>query len=390
MTVWQIGLAILLATLSLVAVGISVYAMFSGGRLDVALVAAVILLAMAQLLALFARTNTRRGAVTDIRDLMRANESLSQDQTLLRRRLDRMETALVNGKTAAARQLDSQVRALEQSVSALAEDQHQHHLASETRTVQSLQTADKGNSQPTPSELDLYLEPIVQLQEKRTTHYRATLAVRQGDAEPVPVARIMREAERAGFLGELDLAIFELAAPVIRRLQRKGRQTAVICPVSAPSFSDHRFIQSLIAFLDRNSDIATSLIVELTQGALSKLAEQGQEGLARLAQLGTTFSLSNIRPDVPDLRTLHELGFRYLSMDVRLLISVMNDGNQSGVSLIRHAQDCGLALLAADVVKESELSWIDQSVPLAFGNYFSPPRLVRHDITVAEEPAKVA
>lgn len=390
MRIWQIVVASLLTVLSITAAGISVYTMLSGGRLEIALVAAIILLAMAQLLSLFARTNAKRGSVSSITDLMRANDSLNQEQTLLRRRLDRMETTLATGQTASARQLDSQVRALEQSVSALAAKQNPHDLMNEAAGPKPAEAENLAQARPVPSELDLYLEPIVQLQDKRTGYYRATLAVRQADGAPIPVERIMREAERAGFLGELDLAIFELAAPVIRRLQRKGRSIAVFCPVSAPSFADDRFVLSLVSFIHSNSDIAPALVVELTQSALSQLSDEGQEGLARLAQLGATFSLSNIRPDVPDLKTLSELGFCFLSMDVRLLVSIMNDASQDRMALLRRARECGLALIAADVIKESEVSWIEQSVPLAFGQYFSPPRLVRHDITVAEEPAKVA
>ena len=115
----QIGLAIVLAVLSVMAIAICIYAVLFNGRLDVALVAGVILLGLAQLLGLFTRASAERDDTSGINDLMTANSSLGQDQSLLRRRMDRIEAAMASGHTAAAEQLDSQVRALEHSVSAL-------------------------------------------------------------------------------------------------------------------------------------------------------------------------------------------------------------------------------------------------------------------------------
>ncbi len=384
MKVWQILLAIVLAALSVVAIGVCLYALVFDGRLDFALIGAVILLALAQLISLFTRAGSKQDAIVNIKDLMQANASLSEEHSLVRRRLERMETNFISGENAAAERLDAQVSALEHSVSALTRQGRQDLQPSDNRAEPFLET------RPTPRELDLFLEPIVGLAENRTAYYRASLAVRNNNGERLPVSKIARDAERAGFLSELDLAIFERAAPVIRRFQNNRRNIAVFCPVSASSFADDGFVHSLVALLRNNLDIATALVIEITQTALSQLSDQGQEGLACLAQLGATFSLSNVRLDVPDMTTLRELGFAFICVDVQLLVALKNEGHYEPGSLLVQAARCNLSVIAADVVKQSEYAWIESTVPFAYGTYFSPPRLVRHDITVEEEPAKVA
>jgi len=389
----QIGLAIVLAVLSVMAIVICIYAVLFNGRLDVALVAGVILLGLAQLLGLFTRASAERDDSSGINDLMTANSSLGQDQSLLRRRMDRIEAAMASGHTAAAEQLDSQVRALEHSVSALT----RRHAAPEAPERNEPTIAEPPlRAEPTfgnsagPREVDLFLEPIVRLSENRTAYYRATLSVRQGDGERLPLSKIAREAERGGYLSELDLSVFERTVPVIRRLQNNGRNVAVFCPVNAASFADDGFMQSLLALLDANADIAGSLVVEITHTTLSRLSDRGQEGLAHLAQLGATFALSDVRGDVPDLVTLRELGFAFIAADVRLLVALKNESQLSADTLLDQTARSQLQLIAADVVKQSELAWIEDVVPLAYGAHFSPPRLVRHDITKPQEHAKVA
>ena len=123
---------------------------------------------------------------------------------------------------------------------------------------------------------------------------------------------------------------------------------------------------------------------------MSRLSEKGQEGLAHLAQLGTTFALSNIQRDIPNLTTLSELGFAFISADIRLLVAIRREGGMEASLLFDQAVQYNLQVIAADVVKQSEYAWIDDVVPLAYGGYFSPPRLVRHDITVAQPTAQVA
>ncbi|NNE23432.1 MAG: EAL domain-containing protein, partial [Rhizobiales bacterium] len=164
----------------------------------------------------------------------------------------------------------------------------------------------------------------------------------------------------------------------------------VFCPVNASSFAEETFMQSLMALLDDNADIANALVVEITHTTLSQLSDRGQEGLAHLAQLGATFALSNVHGAVPDLVTLQELGFAFIAADVRLLVALKNESRHSADNLFSQTAGGQLQLVAADVTKQSELAWIEDVVPLAYGAYFSPPRLVRHDITEPQEHAKVA
>ena len=162
MNKWRIIIAILLAALSILAIGIALNAVVFGGRVDLALVAAVILLSLAQLISLFNRSGSKHKAEVDINDLMMANEHLTQEASLLRRRLERVERKVYSEQAATTEQLDAQVQALEHSVSALTKQRYSDEMETNLRDEPALRSA------PMPRHLDLYLL----LSDSRTTGCR--------------------------------------------------------------------------------------------------------------------------------------------------------------------------------------------------------------------------
>jgi hypothetical protein len=137
-------------------------------------------------------------------------------------------------------------------------------------------------------ELDLHLEPIVELAGSSTVYYRSSLALSRQDGGRLGPSLLSLSAGQGGFASALDLALFRRVGPVIRHLKGRGRRPGVFCPLSPSSFADQNVLDELVGFLKANEDAAAGMVVEISQADLGALSPAGMEGLARLAELKTT------------------------------------------------------------------------------------------------------
>ncbi|HUE46453.1 MAG TPA: EAL domain-containing protein [Aestuariivirgaceae bacterium] len=261
-------------------------------------------------------------------------------------------------------------------------------------------SAGPGAARPTASgadlldqgQLDLHLEPIVELVESSTVYYRSSLALTRHDGGRLGPSLLSLSAGQGGFASALDLALFRRVCPVIRHLKVRGRRPGVFCPLSPQSFADQGVLDELVGFLKANEDAAAGMVIEISQAGLGALSPAGMEGLARLAELGATLSLSEARLEGPDPATLALLGFRFLDLDVPWLASIHGwdafDEDNDVWCLARRAEAAGLTVIAANLAASHELDRVRPFARLARGSLFSPPRIVRRDI--ADLPAQAA
>jgi hypothetical protein len=241
-------------------------------------------------------------------------------------------------------------------------------------------------------QLDLHLEPIVALTESSTVYYRSSLALTRHDGGRVGPYLLSLSAGQGGFASALDLALFRRVGPVIRHLKGRGRRPGVFCPLSPQSFAGQGVLDELVGFLKANEDAAAGMVIEISQADLGALSPAGMEGLARLAELGATLSLSEARVEGPDPATLALLGFRFFDLDVPWLAGAHGwdafDEDGDVCCLARRAEVAGLTVIAANVAASHELERVRSFARLARGPLFSPPRIVRRDI--ADQPAQAA
>ncbi len=396
----QAFLTLVLVLLCASAIGVCLWSIFIHGQTDSALIAAVVLLGLAQIIGYFAKAQRSDGLARIKRDIVRTQRAVGYELDSLSNRLDALERDRKAQTGQVAQQLADQVRSLELTVSALTRTQNPSgENGSPPATAAGQQPPSKATAeldemagdpdkkilQFVPEELELYLEPVVRVAEDKTVYYRASLAFARQDGTRIGVQALHGEARRGGYLSDLELLTFTRVAPVLRKLHARERKLGVFCPITAHSFADWAFVQQLLGYLEENKDIAGFLVVEVTQRALSQLDKNGTEGLAYLAQLGATFCLSETRVEVPDVDTLANLGFGFIDMNVEFLRRLSKAGPDGNGSMIMAAAKRDISFIAANVAAKDDLDGLDDIVLLARGPYFSPPRLVRQE---AGEPLR--
>ena len=228
--------------------------------------------------------------------------------------------------------------------------------------------------------IDLYLQPIVTLPQRKVRYYEAMSRLRTDRGEVVPAANFIAPAEAAGLMPKIDNLVVFRCVQVVRRLLIKNRDIGLFCNLSGATLTDGTVFPQLLDFLDANRAIAPSLVLEFTQSALRSIGPIETESLSALAERGYRFSLDNVTDLRLEPRELATRGFRFVKVQANLLL------NRAGTtSSDIHPADLsdllgrfGIDLVAERIESEGAVvDLLDYDVRFGQGFLFSPPRPVR-------------
>jgi cyclic-di-GMP phosphodiesterase, flagellum assembly factor TipF len=234
--------------------------------------------------------------------------------------------------------------------------------------------------------LDLYLQPMVTLPQRKVRYYEALARLRTGDGEVLAPTDFLPFAEEAGLMPRIDNLMLFRCVQVVRRLLAKNRDIGMFCNVSALTLTDPQFFPQFNEFVDANRALAPALVLEFSQSAYRALGPMENESLAALASHGFRFSLDNVTDLRLEPRDLSERGFRFLKVPAKLLL----DRTGAALSDIHPADLSGLLgrfgieLIGEKIESEGiVVDLLDYDVKYGQGFLFSPPRPVRAEIMQA-------
>jgi cyclic-di-GMP phosphodiesterase TipF (flagellum assembly factor) len=246
--------------------------------------------------------------------------------------------------------------------------------------------------------IDLYLQPIVTLPQRKVRFYEAVSRLRTDDGDVIPAADFIEHAEAAGLMPKIDNLLLFRCVQVMRRLQLKNREVGLFCNVSSSTLADAAQFQQFLEFMEANRALASSLMFEFGQSAVRNFGPIESEALAALAERGYRFSMDGLTDLRVDPRELNERSFRFLKVPAKLLLN-RNAASQADI----HAADLadllarsGIDLIAERIESESMVvDLLDYDVRFGQGFLFSPPRPVRAEAlqsgaTLDGTPAKAA
>ena len=228
--------------------------------------------------------------------------------------------------------------------------------------------------------VDLYLQPIVTLPQRKVRYYEAISRLRTADGSIVPAAEFVEAAEAAGLMPKIDNLLLFRAVQVVRRLQLKSRDVGIFCNVSPATLIDPMQFRQFLEFVDANRALADAVIFEFKQSAWRNFGPIEQESLSALAERGFRFSMDHVTDLRMEPRELSERSFRFLKVPAKLLLNKAA-GAQSDI----HPEDLadllarsGVDLIAERIESESTvLDLLDYDVRFGQGFLFSAPRPVR-------------
>jgi cyclic-di-GMP phosphodiesterase, flagellum assembly factor TipF len=228
--------------------------------------------------------------------------------------------------------------------------------------------------------LDIYLQPMVTLPQRKVRFYEAVTRLRDDKDQVLAADDFIATAEAGGLIGRIDHMVMLRCVQVLRRLLVRNKDVGVFCNVSAATLGNPVNFAQCLDFLEANRALAPSFVLEFKQATFRNLGPAETEHLAALSQRGYRFSIDHVSDLRIEPRELADRGVRFIKVPAALLL----DPRQASTSDI-HPSDLsdllgrfGIDLIAERIEGErAVVDLLDFDVRFGQGFLFAPPRPLR-------------
>jgi cyclic-di-GMP phosphodiesterase TipF (flagellum assembly factor) len=238
--------------------------------------------------------------------------------------------------------------------------------------------------------VDLYLQPVVSLPQRKVLYYEGLSRLRTDRGELIMPRDYMRVAEPAGMMPAVDNILLFRCIQVVRKLAQRNSKAGVFCNISAFSLLDSDFFPQFIEYMQHNKDLAQHLIFEFSQMTVNGAGPVEEASFEALAALGFRFSMDQVTSLKLNPKMLHDRNFRFLKVSAETLLDgrQMASGDIDAGDLKELLRRNGIQLIADKVEAEREVvDILDLNVELGQGFLFGEPRPVRESALREEAPA---
>jgi len=228
--------------------------------------------------------------------------------------------------------------------------------------------------------IDLYLQPIVTLPQRKVRFYEALSRLRTEDGEIIPAVDFVEVAETAGLMPKIDNMLVFRCVQVVRRLQLKSRDVGLFCNINGTTLTDAVFFKQFLDFMRANRALAGSLMFEFTQAAYRSFGPIEHESLAALADCGFKFSMDHVTDLRFEPKELADRSFRFVKVPANLLLNraATAQSDIQAEDLADLLARNGIDLVGERIENESTVvDLLDYDVRFGQGFLFSAPRPVR-------------
>jgi cyclic-di-GMP phosphodiesterase TipF (flagellum assembly factor) len=419
----RIGTIFIIVCMALIAASIGAALHFIAGLppSEAAYISLAILFALMTCEVVASRNRDRAEISERFEELSRASSDIAREAGTLGRRVAALETAAGADLKSITAPFAREIGELADLVEDLAESVAVHdaiisppppglEAQSETPAVASAKPAPASAVAPGPFEgkseqqvaavireaiaedrIDLYLQPIVTLPQRKVRYYEALSRLRLADGKIIDAKDFILPARKAGLAPQIDQRLVLRCVQIVRRLAAKNRDVSLFLNIAPETLASSGLFPEILGYLDANRALAPSLVLEFSHAVFRALGPAEQINLARLAERGFPISLDRVEDLKLDPRTLGERGVRFMKVPGELMVA---RGAESGSQI--HPADLadllarfGIDLIAERIESESlVVDLLDYDVRYGQGFLFSVPRPVRTEILQAEYAAE--
>lgn len=242
--------------------------------------------------------------------------------------------------------------------------------------------------------VDLYLQPIVSLPQRRVSFYESYTRLRDASGRVVMPGEFLKVAMDAGLMTAIDNLLLFRCVQIVRRLSAKDRQTGVFCNLSPESLEDPDFFPQFMDFMRQNSDLSSSLIFEIGQDSFLRRSPEAARNMARLADFGFRFSIDHATDLSADFADMRRAGVKFFKVPGEILVERLLGGAEmmdvSPEDYVGHLARFGIELIAEKIETEATVVEIlDFDAAFGQGHLFGEPRPIRED-ALTETHAPIA
>jgi cyclic-di-GMP phosphodiesterase, flagellum assembly factor TipF len=248
--------------------------------------------------------------------------------------------------------------------------------------------------------VDLHLQPIVSLPQRRVSFYESFTRLRRPDGSLILPADFLDAARRANLMGIIDNLTLFRCVQIVRRLAERDRRVGVFCNIASASLEDPTLFPVFLQFMTENRDLSGSVIFELRADKFESRSPTMRANMEKLAALGFRFSIDHATTLAFDLPRLQGAGVRFVKMNGGQLIEQLRDpqgerpvsninrrieGTEVSAVMSRYA----ITLVAEKIEDEaSVVEILEYEIPYGQGHVFGAPRPIKASLMEDTTPPK--
>lgn len=380
-------------------------AVLAGGGLSVGVAAFIgtlgALLAVHGLIQRGFESGALRGEIDNLRE---AQLILAGQLEKIDARLTEVVETVTDDALKRSEELSSEVHMLEDMVQRMGErlERNLNHQMSASRppggrSPQSAALLDTVREALAEGRVDLYLQPVVSLPQRRTVFYESFSRLRDDSGRVMMPAEYLAVAEPEGLVAAIDNLLLFRCVQIVRRLAKQDRKVGIFCNISLASLADESFFPQFLEFLSGNKDLAGALIFELGQAAFESRGAVEARHMARLADLGFRFSLDKVIDLDLDFQDLARADVKFVKVGAQMMLDQLEE--TEGRLVLRtlpdlHAADFarltrryGVEVIAEKVESERQIvDILELDIAFGQGHLFGEPRAIRDAVLAEADP----
>lgn|GEM_PF-2622185 len=223
--------------------------------------------------------------------------------------------------------------------------------------------------------LDLHVQPIVGLPNRRAKFYECFVRVRDENGDIIFPLQFMDDAEASGLSSALDNLILFKCVQMIRQLGPRRPRVKFFYNVSIASLLDRAFQSQFVEFLCLNKELANRLVFEFDFEEFQENAEKLGVALAQLREAGYQFSLEGVLMGALKPAECAELSVRFLKIKAQELLESEGSGDILLSDLADHLERFNIDLVATHVENEADaIRLIENNLKFGQGYLFGEPK----------------
>jgi cyclic-di-GMP phosphodiesterase TipF (flagellum assembly factor) len=249
----------------------------------------------------------------------------------------------------------------------------------------------------TENRVDLYLQPIVSLPQRRTQYYESFSRLRDETGRVMMPAEYLTVAEPGGLVTAIDNLLLFRCVQIVRRLAKQDRKIGIFCNVAMASLADETFFPQFLDLLTANRDLAGALIFEIGQLAFDARGSVEARNMGKLADLGFRFSLDKVTSLDLDLQDLSRSDVKFLKIGAAFLLEELTE--VEGRPVLRSLPDLaaedftqlarryGVEVIVEKVEAERQVvDILDLNIHYGQGHLFGEPRAIKEAVLTEAGP----
>lgn len=228
--------------------------------------------------------------------------------------------------------------------------------------------------------IDLYLDPILGLDDRRARHFEVSVRLRAYDGSELEAGSYEADVAGTGLLARIDAEKLTRSAHIAGQIRERGGSASLFTGVAGESLTDTTFQGSVAAALGPRSGLAERYVMAIAQSEIRGFGPAHWDALAGMAQHGLRFALVDVVDLDLDFEALKLRGFDFVRLDASVFLEGLPapHGFVPAADLCRHLSTLGFSLIVGRITDETTLAKIHGfGAVLGQGVLFGGPRPVQ-------------